>query len=434
MLTDLSRAVQEGKLLPGAGPSTGTDTGRKGASSRRGSAHSSSSRERSESPESKGISESEVLSDSDKVSLKVNPDDPLLVETAGKSSAVSTASGTEPRVRRSIKECYNIVYSTLPESDCPRPPPVPPKVLGSLSERLAKPTSGEEIQEDDFSPLPVSTVVLSAFADLDKVNSAKGNPWKAPQATARMAKLDASYRPPRPDSVSGLDLSAKPLLDKDADALQISKYSKDTFVCSYSSFETWEERDRRALGLASQIDFLSSSLIQKLMEADGLNDEARLLASFLGQSTQMLASVSAANAAEMLRIRRDLALTTVPKDFILAKQSIKDLKTAPLASPTLFGGIANKVKHENEHEISSEAMMVTVLNANKKTFTPKGDGNKGSKRKPKAKKEKAASEKKPDPPAATAPLPAQPKGNAGRGGKWVKPDQKKTAYRKGSKP
>jgi len=189
------------------------------------------------------------------------------------------------------------------------------------------------------------------------------------------------------------------------------------------------------LGLASQIDFLSSALIQKLMEAGGLNEETRLLASFLGQSTQMLASVSAANAAEMLRIRRDLALSSVPKDFILADTSVKDLKTAPLASPTLFGGIANKVKDENTQELKSEAVMVTVLNASKKQFTPKGESNKGSgKRKAKAKKEKTASEKKADPPAATAPLPAQPKGNAGRRRDNVKPDQKKTAYRKGSKP
>ena len=433
MLTDLSRAVKEGKILTGAGPTTATDSVRRGASPRRGNTRSPSPEERSESPDSKGVPESEVQSDSDKVSLRANPDDPLFQEAAGKSSAVSTASGTDPRPRRSIKDCYNTVFSTLPESDCPRAPPVPPKVPGSLSERLSKTTSGGEAQEDDFSPLPMSTVVLSAFAELDKVNSEKGNPWKVPQATARMAKLDASYRPPRPDPVSGLDLSAKPLLDKDASALTLSKYPKDLFACSYSLLETWEERDRRVLGLASQIDFLSSSLIEKLKEADGLNDEARLLASFLGQSTQMLASVSAANTAEMLRIRRDLALTTVSKTFVLSDQAVKDLKTAPLASPTLFGGIANKIKSENKEELSSEALMITVINANKKPFTPKGDANKGSnKSKAKAKKEKAAPEKKADPPAAAAPLPAQPKGNAGKG--WVKPVQKKGASRRGAKP
>jgi len=93
MLTDWGRAVQEGKTLPGAGPPTGTEPGRRGASPRKGSARSTSSRERSESPQSKGKPESDVQSDSDRVSLRANPDDPLLEESAGKTAGVSTASG-----------------------------------------------------------------------------------------------------------------------------------------------------------------------------------------------------------------------------------------------------------------------------------------------------------------------------------------------------
>ena len=440
LFANIAQAIQDGSFPPAGPTSVGTATGSSRVPPNGKDDHSSPSRDRNDLSDAQDTSsDSDAHSTSDeKMSLRADSDDPIIREEGNRTAQVSTASGTEPKTNRTIRDCYNIVFETLPEDDCARPPPLPPKVPGSLSERLVKNPGNENPQEEVSVQLPVSTVVKTALSKLESANKAQEGFWKAPTDIARMSKSDTSYRPPRPDITSGLDLANIPKIDKDAKVLlkipTIS--SQSTFPCTVSSIELWEGRDRRAMGLASQIDFLSSSLIQKLAKADLLDDDTRTLGSFLGQSTQMLASVTAANAAEMLCVRRDLTLKAVPED-LLSDRAVSTLRTAPLSSPHLFGGMCEQVKSQNDQDLNNSAMRVTVLSANKSLFKPNQNSSGRSKSaRSRANKRAKAEKKKAEPLVTPEAVPAKPQAKAVKHQPWKHRGghSKRGGHSRGSKP
>ncbi|KAH3693725.1 hypothetical protein DPMN_081165 [Dreissena polymorpha] len=71
--------------------------------------------------------------------------------------------------------------------------------------------------------------------------------------------------------------------------------------------------------------------------SESVPEELRDLLIHLSRTTLALSHTSASSMSEMLRIRRDLILTSLPKDFLL-EPGMNSLRTAPLTSGFLFGG------------------------------------------------------------------------------------------------
>ncbi|KAH3877745.1 hypothetical protein DPMN_001623 [Dreissena polymorpha] len=72
-------------------------------------------------------------------------------------------------------------------------------------------------------------------------------------------------------------------------------------------------------------------------KSDSDSDELRDLLIHLSQTTLNLPHNAASSMSEMLRIRRDLILSSLPKDFLL-EPGINSLRAAPLSSGFLFSG------------------------------------------------------------------------------------------------
>ncbi|KAH3783316.1 hypothetical protein DPMN_161252 [Dreissena polymorpha] len=102
--------------------------------------------------------------------------------------------------------------------------------------------------------------------------------------------------------------------------------------------EHWEVRERRSPCLTNQIDLMLATILQLVCDwSDLVPEELRDLLIHLSQTTLSLSHNAASSMSEMLRIRRDLILSSLPKDFLL-EPGINALRTAPLSSGFLFGG------------------------------------------------------------------------------------------------
>ncbi|KAH3697233.1 hypothetical protein DPMN_084725 [Dreissena polymorpha] len=107
----------------------------------------------------------------------------------------------------------------------------------------------------------------------------------------------------------------------------------------YSMLVHWEGRERRSLGLTNQIDLMLATLLELVCEwSDAVPEELRDLLTHLSRTTLSLLHNAASSMSEMLRIRRDLILSSLPKDFLL-EPGMNSLRTAPLSSGFLFGGM-----------------------------------------------------------------------------------------------
>ncbi|KAH3724272.1 hypothetical protein DPMN_050088 [Dreissena polymorpha] len=106
----------------------------------------------------------------------------------------------------------------------------------------------------------------------------------------------------------------------------------------YSMLENWEMRERRSLGLAHQIDLMSATILQVACElSDSVPEELRYLFIHLSRTTQFLSHNFASSMSEMLRIRRDLILSSLPLNVML-EPGVNSRRTAPLTADFLFGG------------------------------------------------------------------------------------------------
>ncbi|KAH3877029.1 hypothetical protein DPMN_000883 [Dreissena polymorpha] len=102
--------------------------------------------------------------------------------------------------------------------------------------------------------------------------------------------------------------------------------------------ERWEVRERRSLGLTNQIDLMLATILQLVCDwSDSVPEELRDLFIHLSRTTLSLSHNAASSMSKMLRIRKDLILSSLPKDFLL-EPGMNSIRTAPLSSGFLFGG------------------------------------------------------------------------------------------------
>ena len=71
--------------------------------------------------------------------------------------------------------------------------------------------------------------------------------------------------------------------------------------------------------------------------SDLIPEELRALLIHLSRTTQCLSHNAASSMSEMLRLRRELILSSLPNNFLL-ETGVNSLRTAPLTADSLFGG------------------------------------------------------------------------------------------------
>ncbi|KAH3864321.1 hypothetical protein DPMN_027338 [Dreissena polymorpha] len=216
----------------------------------------------------------------------------------------------------------------------------------SVTEQLVRtldPNSVTKASSHVDTRLPIGASVLSVFQSLESFNTIpkNGEIWRVPKdfTVPKTQERTGSYRHPVPDPNSGLDFSKIPIQDPDVNKLllNIPSSSKSVSV-PYSILEIWENRERRVLGLSNQIDLMLATILRLVCEwSDSVPDELRDLLIHLSGTTLNLSHNAASSMSEMLRIRRDLILSSIPKKFLL-EPGLNSLRTAPLSSGFLFGG------------------------------------------------------------------------------------------------
>ena len=287
----------------------------------------------------------------DVLSIRAPGDDPLFhehvdeVSTQGDEDDPSTQGDEDPvPTSFSLSGAYQTVLDVLPEDICPPPPPPPPRSSGSVAESIIWGLHPEQQpQRAPLTSLPLSPLVKEAAEKFDELQSASPSmQWSLPPKAVRSVMANTAYRPPCPDSSSGLDLSSVAQLDADAQRAKVSKLGPSASVpLSLSTLESWEQRERQSMGLASQIDFFAAT-VAKLASSPKEESPERLhqVLLFLGRSAKNLAATSTANMVEMLRLRRSALLSS---SHFLLENSRNRLLTASIRSPDLFGGLVSEV-------------------------------------------------------------------------------------------
>ncbi len=246
-----------------------------------------------------------------------------------------------------IGQIYELMFRTLGEDYCPRPAELSSNATISVTEQLFRTFDPNRVIKSTARPdprLPIGSTVLSVLQSLESANKTipkRGETWKIPKELAdpKHQEGSKSYKPPVPHATSGLDFSKLPVPDPDISKLSLVMPSGSNSVSvPFSMLETWEMRERRSLGLTNQIDFMLATILQMVCDwSESVPEELRDLLIHLSRTTLALSHTSASSMSEMLRIRRDLILTSLPKDFLL-EPGMNSLRTAPLTSGFLFGG------------------------------------------------------------------------------------------------
>ncbi len=287
----------------------------------------------------------------DVLSIRAPGDDPLCnehrddVSTQGDEEDPSTQGDEDPvPTSFSLSGAYKTVLDVLPEDICPPPPLPPPRSSGSVAESIIWGLHPEQQpQRAPLSSLPLSPLVKEAAEKFDELQSASPSmQWSLPPKAVRSVMATTAYRPPCPDTSSGLDLSSVAQLDADAQRAKVSKLGPSASVpLPLSTLESWEQRERQSMGLASQIDFFAAT-VAKLASSPNEESPDRLhqVLLFLGRSAKNLAATSTANMVEMLRLRRSALLSS---SHFLLENSRNRLLTASIRSPDLFGGLVSEV-------------------------------------------------------------------------------------------
>ena len=266
----------------------------------------------------------------------------------------------------SLNGLFQIILDTLPEDICPHPPAPPTDLPASAMELLARQIEPDKVTTGgkQLLKLPTSQMVVRALQKFDySSSSATANSWSVSAADQRAAEPPASYRPPCTDASSGLDLGQIPHLDRDFDKTEARKPQGQVNL-PLSCLETWELRERKSLGLISQLDFLSSAILKLISDhfKDGIPDSLRDLLLAVGKTNNAMAVNTAASTAEFIRLRREQHLAVIP-EVSLKRQGFDELRATPLTSSSLFGSRIDQVLERDSGRQMHALLVATTQKA-----------------------------------------------------------------------
>ncbi|KAH3831263.1 hypothetical protein DPMN_104525 [Dreissena polymorpha] len=258
----------------------------------------------------------------------------------------------------SINQVNELMFNTLDEDFCPCPSLSLTGSAVTVTEQLARRREPGRISKATSRVdlrLPIGSSTMAVFQSLEPANKPSPSPWKAAKELTEPKQMDGgkSYKAPVPDPATGLDLSKLPVPDADISKLSLTMPSSSTHTAvPLSLLENWELRERRSIGLANQLDLMAATAVDLVWElSDSIPEELRALLIHLSRTTQCLSHNAASSLSEMLRLRRDLILSSLPNNFLL-ETGVNSLRTAPLTAESLFGGrIQSALTADSEDQI-----------------------------------------------------------------------------------
>lgn len=273
-----------------------------------------------------------------------------------------------------LNKVYDLIFDTVSDDICCRPVgPQAPKPGSALeaSVRQDEPDRDVEIRPT-ASRLPLSPAVLLAMQRVEEDNKGGKTPWSTSAGIPRASE----YRAPLPDKVSGFDLGEVPRVDSDISKGDMKKPSSTSEVkVPWSLLESWETRERRSLGLVSQLDFIGCAIKSSIKDSESYNEDLRNLMIYLGRTISNLAVSSSANLAEQLRLRRDKVLGTIGPGS-LTDEGMTRLRSAPLTANSLFADQVKEVVTSDKDDQVNVFVANTVRKENNKR--PAQSGYKGA--------------------------------------------------------
>ncbi len=293
----------------------------------------------------------------------------------------------------SYLDTVNSVYKFLPAEVCPKMDVPPPRVT-SLFESTSTPELSIEMPKLPFSPT-VGLLVKEIEGHLVEDGRRAGT--YVPKGFVRRLGTPKFYTPHN----SGWPVKP-PSLDKDAALIGVTK--PPTPASSIS--RVWEDTDQRMraiVAMASHIDLCLGASRGALAQEEGVQLEALLQSA--ARATRDILGTALAASSDILLWRRDTALAS---SSLLAGPSRESLRTAPLASSSLLGGLCEKASKEDVSErqrvlLTRQTTFGASSSSKKSSKSP--SHSKGKYRQPQAKPQSAKSGLPKQEPEFRTPLP-----------------------------
>ena len=246
---------------------------------------------------------------------------------------------SEPPPRFSFDRAINEVFRILPADICPRVmAPAPARLQGFMD-------FGEESSSTDHPcAIPMPPLVPQLLESLEEEAKGKtdSSSWSVSSATmSKKLKFSPSLY-----KFSGESFPVSlPSLDQDASRLDLRTPSSVSI--SLKTLERWEARFRQLVGIAAYSNAFTAALHTSLKDADSLSQPSLLLLEALNKSSSHSMGVAMASSSEMLRSRRE---AHIPSSSVLSENARRKLRTVPLASRSLFGGVVGEVAEAEQSD------------------------------------------------------------------------------------
>ena len=257
-------------------------------------------------------------------------------------------------------KAVNEVFRFLPEEVCPRIPSTSSKKFEGFLDAAA----GLETHAPMHLPMP--PLVDSLVSSIEESGSrAEASAWSVPRSVLS-SNLRFNWKAYQ-FSRESFPLTVPPL---DEDASRLGLKAPSSLKVPSKSMTKWETRARQLLGICSYNNAFVGALHQALKEDQAPVVSIQMLLEALNQSSRHASAVSLSLAAELLQARREDTLASCSS---ISDNGKRKLRSAPLASKTLFGGLVSEVA-EAEH---NDSLRQAAASSYKRPNLPSSSKKKG---------------------------------------------------------
>ncbi len=230
----------------------------------------------------------------------------------------------------SFLDALTAVYTWLPPEKCPTFPDPPPRVHALYeSDSVASPSSSRSFLSLPTVGLLTKEIEGSFGNDLATSGTRVPKSWSNALGTRFYTPHNTAW-PLKP-----------PPLDKDASAIGVSSVP----VPGPHFVRAWESADsklRQIVAMASHIDLMLGGAREAIDQDDSASLDMVLQSA--AQASKHILSTSLAASTDILLSRRDASLAG---SSVLQGPARELLRTAPLSSETLFGGVCERASKED---------------------------------------------------------------------------------------
>ena len=329
-----------------------------------------STRARSRSPVSEEAENSEgSVEDGEVLSVLAPSQDPILDESVSVAannpapvakpsarpvaSVVQRGSASDSEYEVEEEECIpsfsferavNEAFRYLPEQVCPRiETPLKSKFEGFIDA-----TADPSDRSDTHFLLPMAPAVSQLVKALESAHPGQSD------SSVLSKGLDfkwGSYK----FSEESFPLKNPPL---DDDSSRLGIKSPSSSQVSSKTVERWEQRARQLVGIASHNNAFVGALFHALKTPTPPSDASiQLLLEALNRTSRHAIGMSLSLATEILKQRRE---DTLAGTSSLSENSRRRLASAPISSPSLFGGLIGEISESERNDSLRQAALGAV--------------------------------------------------------------------------